>query len=162
LSTNKLLVSFGTRFSSALSDHCILTFSYCIRPSPSVDRFVSYKDVNNVDVDVLSHQVRLLDWDVLYDTPDVDLQVLLPYFVNHLYRVYVSVRWKFVPDQKYPGITLEIRDAIRQRDRMRTGTVVFRSAKRQVADMMRFASARFVKRDFDPGMAQRISSSWLL
>jgi hypothetical protein len=39
------VVSFGTRFSAALSEHCILTFSYCIRPPPPVDRlFVSYKD----------------------------------------------------------------------------------------------------------------------
>jgi hypothetical protein len=65
-------------------------------------------------------------------------------FVNHLYRVYVPVRWKFVPDQRYPGMTLEIRDAIRRRDQMRTGTVAFRSAKRQVADTMKSASARFV------------------
>jgi hypothetical protein len=46
-------------------------------------------------------------------------------------------------------MTLEIRDAIRRRDRMRTGTVAFRSAKRQVADMMSSASARFVERDYD-------------
>jgi hypothetical protein len=41
-------------------------------------------------------------------------------------------------------MTLEIRDAIRRRDRIRTGTVAFRSAKRQVADILRSASARFV------------------
>jgi hypothetical protein len=83
-----------------------------------------------------------LDWGALYDTPDVDLQVLLlTDFVNHLYRVSVPVRWKFVPDPRYPWMTLEIRDAIRRRDRMRTGTVAFRSAKRQVADMMRSVSA---------------------
>jgi hypothetical protein len=35
------VVSFGTRFSSVLSNHCILTFSYCIRPPLRVDRFVS-------------------------------------------------------------------------------------------------------------------------
>jgi hypothetical protein len=49
-------------------------------------------------------------------------------------------------------MTLEIRNAIRRRDRMRTVTV----AKRQVADMMRSAYARFVERDFDPGVLQRV------
>jgi hypothetical protein len=53
-------------------------------------------------------------------------------------------------------MTLEIQDAIRRRDRMRTGTAAFRSAKRQVADMMRSTSARFVERDFDPGKPQRV------
>jgi hypothetical protein len=71
------VVSFGTRFSSALSEHWILAFSYCIRPPPPVDRLVSYKDVNRVDADFLSYQVGLLDWGALYDTPDVDLQVSL-------------------------------------------------------------------------------------
>jgi hypothetical protein len=52
-------------------------------------------------------------------------------------------------------MTLEIRDAIRQRDRMRNGMVAFCSA-RQVADMMRSTSARFVERDFDPGLPQRV------
>jgi hypothetical protein len=47
-------------------------------------------------------------------------------------------------------MTLEIRDAIRRR--MRTGTVALRSAKRQV----RSASARFVERNFDPGLPQRV------
>jgi hypothetical protein len=36
------------------------------------------------------------------------------------------------------------------------GTVAFRSAKLQVADMMRSASAWLVYRDFDPGLPQRI------
>jgi hypothetical protein len=33
------VVSFGTRFSSALLDHCFFTFSYCVRPPllPPVD-----------------------------------------------------------------------------------------------------------------------------
>jgi hypothetical protein len=53
-------------------------------------------------------------------------------------------------------MTLEIQDAIRRRDRMLTGTAAFRSVKRQVADMMRSASARFVERDFDPGLPQRV------
>jgi hypothetical protein len=39
---------------------------------------------------------------------------------------------------------------------MRTGTAPFHSVKRQVADMMRSASARFVERDFDPGLPQRV------
>jgi hypothetical protein len=39
---------------------------------------------------------------------------------------------------------------------MRTGTVAFRSAKRQVADMKRSASVQFVERDFDPGLPQRV------
>jgi hypothetical protein len=51
-------------------------------------------------------------------------------------------------------MTLEIQDAIRRRDRMRTCTVAFRSAKSQVADMMRSAIARFFERDFDPGLPQ--------
>jgi hypothetical protein len=45
-------------------------------------------------------------------------------------------------------MTLVIRDAIRRRDQMRIGTVSFRSTKRQMADIMRSASARFVERDF--------------
>jgi hypothetical protein len=53
-------------------------------------------------------------------------------------------------------MTLEIRDAIILRERMRTDTVVVRSAKRQMADMMRSESARFVERDFDPGLPQRM------
>jgi hypothetical protein len=101
---------------SAWSDHCILTFSYLFllffffRPPPLVDRFISYKDVNCVDVDFLSYQqVGRLDWGALYDTPDFDLQVsLLTDFVNHLYRVCVPVRWKFVfvSDPRYPWMTL--------------------------------------------------------
>jgi hypothetical protein len=63
---------------------------------------------------------------------------LLTDFVNHLYRVCVPVRWKFVPDPRYPWITLEIR-------------VAFRSA-----GMMRSTSARFVERDFDPDLPQRV------
>jgi myo-inositol catabolism protein IolC len=60
----------------------------------------------------------------LYDTPDVDLQVsLLTDFVNHLYRVCVPIWWKFLPDTRYSWMTLEIQDAIRRRDRVRTGTV---------------------------------------
>jgi hypothetical protein len=55
-----------------------------------------------------------------------------------------------------PWMTLEIRDAIRRHDRMRTGTVAFHNAKRQVASMMRYTSARFVERDFDPGLPQRV------
>jgi hypothetical protein len=55
-----------------------------------------------------------------------------------------------VADPRYPWMTLEIRDVIRRRNRMRTGMVAFRIAKRQVADMMRSASAQFVERDFDP------------
>jgi hypothetical protein len=52
-----------------------------------------------------------LDWSSLYETPDVDLQVsLLTDSINHLYRVCVPVRWKFVPDPRYPWMTLEIRD----------------------------------------------------
>jgi hypothetical protein len=39
---------------------------------------------------------------------------------------------------------------------MRTGTDAFRSANRQVADMKRSAFARFVERDFDPGLPQRM------
>jgi hypothetical protein len=39
---------------------------------------------------------------------------------------------------------------------MCTGTVAFRSAKRQVAGMMRSASARFVETNFDPGLPQRV------
>jgi hypothetical protein len=49
-------------------------------------------------------------------------------------------------------MTLQIRDVIRRRDRMRTGTVAFRSAKRRVADIRRSASTRFVERDFNPGL----------
>jgi hypothetical protein len=59
-----------------------------------VNRFVSYKDVNHVDADFLSHQLRLLDWGALYETPNVDLQV-------------------------NPWMTLEIWDDIRWRDRSR-------------------------------------------
>jgi hypothetical protein len=57
-------------------DHVLTKFpevSYCIRPSPPVDRFVSYKDVNRVDADFLRYQAGLLDWDALYDTSDVNL-----------------------------------------------------------------------------------------
>jgi hypothetical protein len=39
---------------------------------------------------------------------------------------------------------------------VRIDTVAFRSAKRQVADMMSSASAQFVERDFDPGLPQRV------
>jgi hypothetical protein len=82
---------------------------------------------------------------VLYDTLDVDLQMpLLTDFVNLLYRVCVPVRWKFVSDPRYLWMTLVIQDAIRRRDQMRTGTVAFRSAKRQVADMMRSTSASWL------------------
>jgi hypothetical protein len=70
-----------------------------------------------VDADFFNYQVGLLDWGMLYDTPDVDLQVsLLTDFVNHLYHDCVPVRWKFVADPRYSWITLEIRDAIRRRD----------------------------------------------
>jgi hypothetical protein len=107
-----------------------------------------------VDADFLSYRVRI------YDTTDVDLQVsLLIDYVSHLYGVCVPVRWKIVPDPRYPWMTLQIRNAIRRFDRMRTGTVAFCSAKRQVADMMGSSSARFVERDFDPGLSQRVLRS---
>jgi hypothetical protein len=62
-----------------------------------------------VDADFRGHQVGLLDWGALYDTPDADLQVsLLTDFVNHLYDVCVPVWWKFVPDLRYPWMTLEM------------------------------------------------------
>jgi hypothetical protein len=110
-----------------------------------------------MDADFLSYQVGLLDWGTLHDTLDVDLQdSLLTDFANHLYRVCVPVRWKLVSDPRYPCMTLEIRDVIRWHDRMRTSTVAFRSAKPQVANMMRSASARFVERDFYPGWPQRV------
>jgi hypothetical protein len=70
--------------------------------------------------------------------------------VIYLYGVCVPLRWKLVPDPRYPCRTLEIRD------RMRTGTLAFCSAKRQVANMMRSSSARLVERDFDPGLQQRV------
>jgi hypothetical protein len=49
---------FGIRFFAAFSGRFFFNF-YCIRPPapPHVDCFVSYKDVNWVDVDFLSHQV---------------------------------------------------------------------------------------------------------
>jgi hypothetical protein len=73
-----------------------------------VDRFFSYKDVNRMDADFLSYLVGLLDRGALCDTPDVDLQVsLLTDFVNHLYGICVPVRWKFVPDPRYPWMTLD-------------------------------------------------------
>jgi hypothetical protein len=98
------VASFGTRFSPALSDHYFMSFSYCVRPLPSVDRFVSFKDVSCVNVDFLAFQVRLLNWDVFYATSDVDLQLsLLTDFVNHLYDVCVLVRWKFITDPRTPS-----------------------------------------------------------
>jgi hypothetical protein len=39
---------------------------------------------------------------------------------------------------------------------MSTDTTAFCSAKRQVADMMRFASAQIGEKDFDPGLPQRV------
>jgi hypothetical protein len=84
-----------------------------------------------VNADFFNYQVGLLDWGALYDTPDVDFQVsLLTNFVNHLYGFCDAVRWKFVPDpMRYPWMKLEIRDAIRRRDRMRTGTGCFLQCK---------------------------------
>jgi hypothetical protein len=105
----------------------------------------------------LSYQVGFLDWGALYDTLDVDLQVsLLSDIVNHLYRLCVPLQWKFVPEPRYPWMTLEIRVAIRRCNRMRIGTVAFCSAKHQVADMTKSASARFVIRNFDPDLPQRV------
>jgi hypothetical protein len=51
------VVSFGTRFSSALSDIVFLLFLIVLdHPPPPVDRFVSYTDVIRVDADFLSYQ----------------------------------------------------------------------------------------------------------
>jgi hypothetical protein len=76
------VISFGTRLFSALSDHCILTFSYCIRPPPPVDWFVSYKN----GCKFFELPGGTLGLGALCDTPDVDLQdSLLTDFVNHLY-----------------------------------------------------------------------------
>jgi hypothetical protein len=55
------VASFGPRFSLTLSDHCFLSFSYCLRPPPPVDRIVSFKNVSCVDVDFLAFQVGLLN-----------------------------------------------------------------------------------------------------
>jgi hypothetical protein len=113
--------------------------------------------LNHVDADFLSYQVGLLDLGALYDTPDVDFKIpLLTDFVIHLFGVCVPVRWKLVPDPRYPWMTLEIWGAIRRHNRMRSGMVAFRSSKRQVAEMMRSASTRFVQSDFDPGLPQRV------
>jgi hypothetical protein len=39
---------------------------------------------------------------------------------------------------------------------MRSGTDAFRCVKRQVTDMLRHAKARFVERNFDPNLPQRV------
>jgi hypothetical protein len=53
-------------------------------------------------------------------------------------------------------MTLEIRDAIRRRDSMRSDTDAFRYVKRQVTNMLRHTKARFLERHFDPNLPQRV------
>jgi hypothetical protein len=80
------VVSFGVRFSRAISDHCFLSFSYCIKPTPPVDRFDSFKDVNRIDYEFLRFHISFLDGGAIYATHVVDEQVcLLTGFIGQLY-----------------------------------------------------------------------------
>jgi hypothetical protein len=67
---------FGVRFSWAISDHYFLSFYYCNKPHPPVDRFVSFKDVNRIDYEFLRFRLSLLDWGAIYAKHVIDEQIL--------------------------------------------------------------------------------------
>jgi hypothetical protein len=94
-----------------------LCFSYCIKPPPPVDRFVSFKDVNRIDYKFLRFRISLLDWGVFYATHVVDEQVcLLTGFIGQLCDVCVPLGRRLVPDLRTLWITVGLRDSIRKRD----------------------------------------------
>jgi hypothetical protein len=149
--------AFSSKFSGALSDHCFLSFSYCLRPPTPVDQFVSYRDISRVDIEFLQEQVSLAPWGLIYATADVDEQVsVLTDLVKGLYESCVPIRRRFVPDPSTPWMTLRIRNAIRDRNRLRVGSDEFRFAKRHVEGMIRDAIGRDVNRKFDPSLPQRV------
>jgi Reverse transcriptase (RNA-dependent DNA polymerase) len=116
-----------------------------------------FKDVNRIDVGFLQYQSALLDWDAIYLTPDVNEQVdVLTGFIAHLFEVCVPLRRKFVPDAGTPWMTLEIRDAIRQRDAMRRNDPNHRVEARRVTGLIRCAAARLAERNFDPALPSRV------
>jgi hypothetical protein len=73
--------------------------------------------------------------------------------VHHLYDVCVTVQFKFIPDPRYPQITLEIQDAMRRRGVTVCVCVVCEIwmffVVLNVADKMKSVCARFVEMDFD-------------
>jgi Reverse transcriptase (RNA-dependent DNA polymerase) len=149
--------NLGIGFRRALSDHSFLTFSYNVKPPPPVDRFIFVRDVNRVDLDQLAEETNRLDWAALYATSDVDRQViLLSDYVKRLYEVCVPIRRKFVPDPRTPWMNLEIRDAIRARDRLNSSTPEFRVEKKRVASLIKNAEARIAERNFDPALPTRV------
>jgi hypothetical protein len=143
---------------SALSDHCSLSLSYCVKPPPPVDRFVTVRDLNLINIEFLQDQISLLNWAALYATPDVDERVnILTSFINYLYDIAVPLRRKFVPDPRTPWMTLEIRDAIRQRDGLsRRRPVELSAASENVKRLIREGAGLAEQRSFDPSLPSKV------
>jgi hypothetical protein len=138
------VVSFGVRFSRAISDHC------CIKPPPPVDRSVSFKDVNRIDYEFLLFRISMLDWHAIYATHVVDEQVcLLTGFIGQLYDVCVPLRRRFVPDSRTPWITVGLRDSIREQDAMNSRAPGFHA-------LIETAVARLAERKFDQALPPKV------
>lgn len=148
---------FGVDFRRALSDHGFISFSYCVKPPPPIDRFIFIKDVKLMNQEHLVQEVNRLDWSVLYATSDVDRQVTtLSDYVKRLFEVCVPTRRKFVPDERTPWMTLEIRNAITARDQLNSNSSEFPDEKRRVLNMLRKAERGWAKRKTDPTLPPRV------
>jgi hypothetical protein len=130
-----------------------LSFYFCIKPSPQVDRFVSFKDVNRIDYEFLRFSISFLDWSAIYARHVVDAQVyLLTGFIGQLYDMFVSLRRRFVPDSRTPGMKVSLRDSIRDRDAMNSRVPGFHAVKRRVVALIKTAAACLAERRFDPAL----------
>lgn len=143
---------------SALSDHNSLSMSYCVKPPAPVDKFLHIKDLKLVNIDFLQNQISLLNWADLYATPDVDERVnIITNFINHLYFVCVPSRRIFIPDARTPWMTLEICDAIRERDSIsRRQPTRFRAASQKVKQLIRKEASRVEQKNFDPSLPTKV------
>lgn len=143
---------------SALSDHSSLSMSYCVKPPAPVDRFINFKNLNLINIEFLQNQISLLNWADLYVIPDVDERVnILTSYINHLYDVCVPVTRKFIPDARTPWMTLEICDAIRQRDSLsRRQPAHFEAASQKVKHLIRKEASRVEQKNFDPSLPPKV------
>jgi hypothetical protein len=134
------VVSFGVRFSRAMSDHCIFCLFLIV-----LNHFRRW-----IDYEFLRFHISLLDWVAIYAIHVVDEQVcLLTGFIGQLYDVCVSLRRRFDPDSRTPWMTVGRRDSIRGQDAMNSMAPGFRAVKCRVAALIKTAATRLAERRFD-------------
>jgi hypothetical protein len=77
------VMDFSIPFSWAFSDHCFLSFSYCVKLSLLVDCFVFCMDMNQIVVEFLCFRLSLLDWSITSNAvgcDDISIRFLRVFF----------------------------------------------------------------------------------